>query len=65
MYTSCTSINICFIQTKDAMVPISVPSDPVDRDIEYTPTKAPYDPVWMLAGKKSGDTWLSGFFDKV
>ena len=26
--------------------------DPVERDIEFMPTKAPYDPRWMLAGRK-------------
>jgi len=51
-------------KTKFSPLPITIPSDPVDRDIEYIPTKAPYDPLWMLAGKKSGDKWLSGFFDK-
>lgn len=27
--------------------------DPVDRQIEFIPTKAPYDPRWMLAGRPS------------
>lgn len=27
------------------------PKDPVEREIEFTPTKAPYDPRWMLAGR--------------
>jgi len=41
--------------------------DPVDREIEFTPTKAPYDPRWMLAGRahpENPDIWQSGFFDK-
>jgi len=39
----------------------------VERDIEFIPTKAPYDPRWMLAGRvhpDNPDVWLSGFFDK-
>lgn len=27
--------------------------DPVDRLVEFVPTKAPYDPRWMLAGRPS------------
>ena len=41
----------------------------MDRDIEFMPTKTPYDPRWMLAGRsdpedETGRTWQSGFFDK-
>ncbi len=33
-------------------VPVIVPClDPPERLIDYTPTKAPYDPRWMLAGR--------------
>jgi len=28
-------------------------TDPVDRMIQYTPSKAPHDPRWMLAGRTS------------
>lgn len=48
------------------MATLSV-SDPVDREIEFSPTKAPYDPRWMLAGRlnpENMEQWLSGFFDK-
>lgn len=41
--------------------------DPIDREIEFMPTKAPYDPRWMLAGRPNPDNfelWQSGFFDK-
>ena len=41
--------------------------DPVDRDVQFCPTKAPYDPRWMLAGRPDPnhpERWLSGFFDK-
>uniref|UniRef100_D3ZBE2 acetyl-CoA carboxylase n=1 Tax=Rattus norvegicus TaxID=10116 RepID=D3ZBE2_RAT len=47
-------------------VPIITPSDPIDREIEFTPTKAPYDPRWLLAGRPHPTlkgTWQSGFFD--
>ncbi|XP_075219792.1 acetyl-CoA carboxylase isoform X3 [Lycorma delicatula] len=41
--------------------------DPVDREIEFIPTKTPYDPRWMLGGRphpnKPGE-WEKGFFDK-
>ncbi|KAE8634241.1 hypothetical protein XENTR_v10002237 [Xenopus tropicalis] len=47
-------------------VPVIPPMDPVDRQIEFMPTKAPYDPRWMLAGRPhptiKGE-WQRGFFD--
>ncbi|XP_045467140.1 acetyl-CoA carboxylase isoform X2 [Harmonia axyridis] len=52
---------------KDKLSPLPiVPSmDSIERSIDFLPTKAPYDPRFMLAGRKSqnGD-WESGFFDK-
>ncbi|KAG9333638.1 hypothetical protein JZ751_010789 [Albula glossodonta] len=47
-------------------VPILNAKDPIDRPVEFVPTKAPYDPRWMLAGRPSQSTkgqWVSGFFD--
>ncbi|AWP07055.1 putative acetyl-CoA carboxylase-like [Scophthalmus maximus] len=47
-------------------VPVIAATDPVDREIEFTPTKAPYDPRWMLAGRPHPTVrgaWQSGFFD--
>ncbi|XP_064424983.1 acetyl-CoA carboxylase 1 isoform X2 [Latimeria chalumnae] len=47
-------------------VPILNPKDPIDRAIDFVPTKAPYDPRWMLAGRPhptQKGQWLSGFFD--
>lgn len=46
-------------------VPILLPIfDPVDREIEYFPTKS-CDPRWMLEGKlDSKQKWISGFFDQ-
>ncbi|XP_033828316.1 acetyl-CoA carboxylase isoform X2 [Periophthalmus magnuspinnatus] len=51
-------------KNKHSPVPALTITDPVDREIEFTPTKAPYDPRWMLAGRAApkGD-WQSGFFD--
>ncbi|KAF4012060.1 hypothetical protein G4228_003352 [Cervus hanglu yarkandensis] len=47
-------------------VPLLNSKDPIDRVIEFVPTKAPYDPRWMLAGRPhptQKGQWLSGFFD--
>lgn len=64
IYTILTWLSYIPIK-KDAPLPILDPIDPIDRDIGYTPTKAPYDPRWMLAGKQmpSGE-WQTGFFDR-
>ncbi|XP_039612650.1 acetyl-CoA carboxylase 1 isoform X1 [Polypterus senegalus] len=47
-------------------VPILTPQDPIERSVDFVPTKAPYDPRWMLAGRPSQNQkgqWISGFFD--
>uniref|UniRef100_A0A8C3D0D3 Acetyl-CoA carboxylase alpha n=1 Tax=Cairina moschata TaxID=8855 RepID=A0A8C3D0D3_CAIMO len=47
-------------------VPILKVKDPIDRTIDYMPTKTPYDPRWLLAGRPNPSQkgqWLSGFFD--
>jgi len=49
---------------KGGPLPIIKPIDPVDREIEFVPTKAPYDPRWMIAGKHEDGKWSSGFFDR-
>ncbi|XP_050313932.1 acetyl-CoA carboxylase isoform X2 [Anthonomus grandis grandis] len=54
---------------KDKMSPVPMlkPSDPIERDVDFTPTKTPYDPRWMLEGRDSPNDpaiWESGFFDK-
>lgn len=44
-----------------------IPSDPVNRNIGYIPTKAPYNPRWMLAGRinpVNHNEWETGFFDR-
>ncbi|KAK6168611.1 hypothetical protein SNE40_019808 [Patella caerulea] len=47
-------------------IPIMNPIDPIERPIDFIPTKAPYDVRWMLAGRKNPDSkvWQSGFFDR-
>ncbi|XP_054466487.1 acetyl-CoA carboxylase isoform X1 [Anoplopoma fimbria] len=53
-------------KNKHSPVPVVSSTDPVDREIEYTPTKAPYNPRWMLAGRPHPTVkgaWQSGFFD--
>uniref|UniRef100_A0A8D2LV15 acetyl-CoA carboxylase n=1 Tax=Varanus komodoensis TaxID=61221 RepID=A0A8D2LV15_VARKO len=47
-------------------VPVLPVKDPIDRAIDFVPTKTPYDPRWMLAGRPhptQKGQWLSGFFD--
>lgn len=52
-------------KSKGAPLPILEPIDPIDREIGFVPTKAPYDPRWMLEGKQVTDnSWESGFFDR-
>ncbi|XP_008568005.1 PREDICTED: acetyl-CoA carboxylase 2 [Galeopterus variegatus] len=48
-------------------VPIITPTDPIDREIEFLPSRAPYDPRWMLAGRPHPTlkgNWQTGFFDQ-
>ncbi|KAJ7400693.1 hypothetical protein BTVI_103117 [Pitangus sulphuratus] len=48
-------------------VPVTAISDPVEREIDFIPSKVPYDPRWMLAGRPHPTlkgTWQSGFFDQ-
>lgn len=39
-------------------VPMLNAKDPIDRLVEFVPTKAPYDPRWMLAGRPSLSEWM-------
>ncbi|XP_056232116.1 acetyl-CoA carboxylase isoform X2 [Seriola aureovittata] len=53
-------------KNKHSPVPVIATTDPVDREIEFAPTKAPYDPRWILAGRPHPTVrgaWQSGFFD--
>uniref|UniRef100_A0A670ZXV3 acetyl-CoA carboxylase n=1 Tax=Pseudonaja textilis TaxID=8673 RepID=A0A670ZXV3_PSETE len=48
-------------------LPVIPPSDPIDREIDFVPSKVPYDPRWMLAGRPHPTvkgSWQSGFFDQ-
>ncbi|KAF2986586.1 hypothetical protein EK904_009211 [Melospiza melodia maxima] len=45
-------------------VPVTAIVDPVEREIGFVPSKVPYDPRWMLAGRTLKGTWQSGFFDQ-
>lgn len=53
-------------KSKFAPVPMIKPADLVDREVDYMPTKVPYDPRWMLSGRQSptnSSVWENGFFD--
>lgn len=41
------------LQNRSSPVPMLSAKDPIDRPVEFVPTKAPYDPRWMLAGRPS------------
>ncbi|KRF80078.1 acetyl-CoA carboxylase isoform X3 [Drosophila virilis] len=48
-------------------LPIIMPSDQIDRPVDFMPTKSPYDPRWMLAGRVNpvnANEWENGFFDR-
>jgi len=47
-----------------SLPPIMSSMDPLERLIEFVPTKAPYDPRHMLAGTKIEGKWFSGFCDE-
>ncbi|XP_026117225.1 acetyl-CoA carboxylase isoform X2 [Carassius auratus] len=53
-------------KSNQSPVPIMPPTDPVEREIDFVPTKAPYDPRWLLCGRPHPtvkEAWQSGFFD--
>ncbi|XP_049317448.1 acetyl-CoA carboxylase [Bactrocera dorsalis] len=48
-------------------LPIVLPNDRIDRSVDFMPTKSPYDPRWMLAGRVNPvnpNEWENGFFDR-
>lgn len=54
-------------KTKDAILPIRDPIDPIDRAVGFMPGRASYDPRWLLAGRQNPanpNDWETGFFDK-
>ncbi|XP_051952491.1 acetyl-CoA carboxylase-like isoform X1 [Xyrauchen texanus] len=53
-------------KSNQSPVPIMPPTDPVERLIDFVPTKAPYDPRWLLCGRPHPTVkgaWQNGFFD--
>ena len=50
---------------RGAPLPVTpFPQEELERDIEYMPTRSPYDPRFLVAGCQGPDgRWLSGFFD--
>ncbi|XP_055926217.1 acetyl-CoA carboxylase-like isoform X1 [Argiope bruennichi] len=53
-------------KNRGAELPVMEPLDPVDRDVIFTPTRLPYDPRYLLAGRESPNLpgfWEDGFFD--
>lgn len=51
---------------RGAELPIIEPLDSIDRDVIYMPSRTPYDPRWLLAGRESptlSGFWEDGFFD--
>jgi len=58
---------VSFVPKTAKSYPVALKSaaDPIDRPVDFMPTKAPYDPRHMLAGTRAPDgTWISGFFDR-
>ena len=45
------SASVILLQCKGSPLPILKMHDPIEREIEFVPTKTPYDPRWMLAGR--------------
>lgn len=48
-------------------VPIVIPNDPIERPVGFVPTKAPYDPRCMIAGRPNPTNpgeWETGLFDR-
>nr|XP_010961867.1 acetyl-CoA carboxylase 2 isoform X1 [Camelus bactrianus] len=65
----CTILEWLSYMPKDnhSPVPIITPTDPIDREIEFQPSRVPYDPRWLLAGRPHPTlkgSWQSGFFDQ-
>lgn len=48
-------------KTKESPLPVIKSVDPVERDIDYVPTKVPYDPRWMIAGKENTSSFIYNY----
>jgi len=46
---------------KGGPLPFMKPVDPIERSIGYTPTKTPYDPRWLIAGRPNPSKWYLHF----
>jgi len=56
---------LSFVPADVKSLPPIIPSlDPLDRQIQFVPSKTPYDPRHMLAGTKIDGEWFSGFCDE-
>ncbi|KAJ8027759.1 Acetyl-CoA carboxylase [Holothuria leucospilota] len=54
-------------KSQDSSIPIMPTLDPIEREVKFYPTKTPYDPRHMLAGRINPDNameWQPGFFDQ-
>ncbi|KAF2367472.1 Biotin carboxylase-like N-terminal domain [Trinorchestia longiramus] len=51
---------------RDAPLPYLAPTDPVERQVTFSPDRTPYDPRHLAAGRHNPATneWESGFFDE-
>lgn len=59
LLTDCCALSLPIsFQSVNISVPILNSKDPIDRIIEFVPTKTPYDPRWMLAGRPHPSTYL-------
>ena len=49
-------------------LPVLPTTDPVDREVEFVPSKSAYDPRLMLSGRvrteEGAELWEGGFFDR-
>mmetsp|Transcript_13466 Transcript_13466/g.36268 ORF Transcript_13466/g.36268 Transcript_13466/m.36268 type:complete len:2059 (-) Transcript_13466:87-6263(-) len=50
--------------TNTGLPPIIKTTDSIDREVQFMPTKAPYDPRHMLAGAKVDGEFMTGFCDE-
>ncbi|XP_054720089.1 acetyl-CoA carboxylase-like [Uloborus diversus] len=53
-------------KAKGCELPVIEPLDGIDRDVVFTPSRLPYDPRYLLAGRESPNLpgfWEDGFFD--
>ena len=49
----CSHTPFIIVQARNAPLPILPSTDPVDRNIEFMPTRLSYDPRWMIEGRQN------------